>query len=65
MITNSELHYQIIKGIIENGFAPTVADILQSDIEKVEKKLYDLQDYRLSPRGEKYKDASVFYKSKK
>ncbi len=48
MITNSELHYQIIKGIIENGFAPTIddlADILKSDIEEVVKKLYDLQDY--------------------
>jgi hypothetical protein len=48
MITNSELHYQIIKGIIDNGFAPTIeglADILKSDPEEVVKKLYDLQDY--------------------
>ncbi|MHA7129287.1 alkylmercury lyase family protein [Algoriphagus namhaensis] len=48
MITNSELHYQIIKGIIENGFAPTIdnlSDILKSDTEEVVKKLYDLQDY--------------------
>ncbi len=48
MITNSELHYQIIKGIIENGFAPNIdelADMLRSDTEEVIKKLYDLQDY--------------------
>ncbi len=48
MITNSELHYQIIKAIIDNGFAPTVDDLagmLKADREDVIKQLYDLQDY--------------------
>lgn len=48
MITNPELHYHIIKGVIENGFAPSVndlADTLKSDKEEVIKSLYDLQEY--------------------
>lgn len=48
MITNSELHYQIIRGIIENGFAPTVDDLankFKSDKEEVIEQLYKLQEY--------------------
>jgi len=48
MVTNSTLHYHIIKGIIDNGFAPTVddlADTFQADKEQVIKGLHDLQDY--------------------
>src|SRR5215212_12164852 len=48
MVANSNLHYHIIKGIIDNGFAPSVddlSDILGSDKDEVIKGLYDLQDY--------------------
>ena len=48
MVTNSSLHYHIIKGIIDNGFAPGVDDlagILKADKEEIIRKLYDLQDY--------------------
>ncbi len=48
MITHSNLHYHITKGIIDNGFAPTVddlANILQADKEQVINGLYELQDY--------------------
>jgi len=48
MITNSELHYRIIKGIIDNGFAPSIddlADNFKSDREEVKNKLLDLQEY--------------------
>jgi len=48
MITNSTLHYSIIREIIENGFAPNVEDlveILQVDKEEIVKGLYDLQEY--------------------
>ncbi|WP_052354007.1 hypothetical protein [Flectobacillus major] len=48
MITNSSLHYQIIKGIIDKGFAPTVDDlseIFNINSEEVVKGLYELQDY--------------------
>lgn len=47
MITNSSLHFQILKGIIFNGFAPTIADlaeIFKTDNESVEKALYTLQE---------------------
>jgi hypothetical protein len=48
MVTNSNLHYHIIKGIIDNGFAPSVdelSDILQADEQEVVNGLYALQDY--------------------
>ena len=48
MVTNSSLHYQLIKGIIENGFAPTIdnlARIFRTKQEEVIKGLYNLQDY--------------------
>ncbi|HSF54807.1 MAG TPA: alkylmercury lyase family protein [Algoriphagus sp.] len=48
MITNSNLHYFLIKGIIENGFSPSIeelAETLKADKEEVIKKLYDLQEY--------------------
>jgi hypothetical protein len=48
MMTNSSLHYQIIRGIIDNGFAPTVDDlseIFNINPEEVVKGLYELQDY--------------------
>lgn len=47
MVTNSNLHYHIIKGIIGEGFAPGVdelADTLKVDKEEVIKGLYDLQE---------------------
>ena len=48
MITNSKLHYTIIRKIIDSGFAPGVEElskILRADKEEVIKALYDLQDY--------------------
>jgi hypothetical protein len=48
MVTNSNLHYQIIKAVIDNGFAPTVddlADAFKVGNEEVIKRLYELQDY--------------------
>jgi len=48
MITNSILHYTIIRGIIENGYAPRIEDlveILQVEKDKIVKGLYDLQEY--------------------
>lgn len=48
MVSNSNLHYHIIKGIIDNGFAPGVddlADTLNAGKEEIIKKLYELQDY--------------------
>ena len=48
MITNSTLHYSIIRMIIENGFAPSVEDlveVLQADKEEIVRGLYDLQEY--------------------
>lgn len=48
MVENSTLHYYIIKGIIDNGFAPSVDDLshdLKADKEEVLKGLYGLQQY--------------------
>ena len=48
MPTNSNLHYSIIKGIIDNGFAPSVDELsntLKATKNDVEKGLKDLQDY--------------------
>lgn len=48
MVTNSNLHYSIIRGIIDNGFAPNVEDLaitLNADKEEVVKGLYTLQEY--------------------
>lgn len=48
MTTNSNLHYSIIRGIIDNGFAPGIddlAEILKSNREDIIKGLYTLQEY--------------------
>lgn len=48
MITKSKLHFVLIKEIIENGFAPDpnyLAEYFKTDLDTVEKVLYDLQDY--------------------
>lgn len=48
MITNSNLHYTIIKGIVDKGFAPTVNELsetLNYDEATIVKGLYDLQEY--------------------
>ncbi len=48
MITNSKLHYTIIRKIIDNGFAPDVEElskILGADKDEVIRALYGLQDY--------------------
>ncbi|WP_305952324.1 alkylmercury lyase family protein [Emticicia oligotrophica] len=48
MITNSNLHYQILKGIIDNGFAPSIdelSDIFNSNQESIIQGLYELQEY--------------------
>jgi hypothetical protein len=48
MITTSNLHYTIIREIIDNGFAPSVEDlskILNADEDDVIKGLYDLQEH--------------------
>src|SRR3954451_18554010 len=48
MITNSNLHFNIIQDIINNGFAldvPVLAEILQSNNEELIRGLYGLQEY--------------------
>lgn len=48
MITNSNLHYRILKHIIDHGFAPSVdslAEIFQTNSEDVIKALHELQEY--------------------
>jgi len=48
MITNSNLHYQILKDIIDHGFAPSVdslAEIFQASSEDVVTALHELQEY--------------------
>jgi len=48
MVTNSNLHYSIIKGIINNGFAPSVADLsktLKATINDIEIGLKELQEH--------------------
>jgi hypothetical protein len=48
MITNSNLHYSIIRFIIDNGYAPDInalAGILKADSKEVEQGLYALQEY--------------------
>ena len=48
MITNSNLHFQLIKYIIEHGFAPTVDELVEiskSDKEQVIEGLRQLQEY--------------------
>lgn len=48
MITHSNLHYAIIKQIIEKGFAPSVkflSELLKVSEEDVIQGLYSLQDY--------------------
>ncbi|CAN5316215.1 hypothetical protein BH20BAC1_BH20BAC1_07700 [soil metagenome] len=48
MITNSNLHYTILKHIIDQGFAPgpdVLSEILHTDISEVERGLYALQEY--------------------
>ncbi|RXK60728.1 hypothetical protein ESA94_09705 [Lacibacter luteus] len=48
MVTNSNLHYTLIRHIIDKGFAPSVEDLvtlLDTDKEKVIQGLHDLQDY--------------------
>ena len=59
MITLSNLHYKLIKGIIENGFAPEVEDlskILDANKNDIIRGLYELQEYHgvvLHPREPK------------
>ncbi|MGE0587164.1 MAG: alkylmercury lyase family protein [Cyclobacteriaceae bacterium] len=48
MVTNSNLHYAVIKHIVDKGYAPDVealSKILSSDSETVIKGLYELQEY--------------------
>lgn len=48
MVTNSNLHYAVIKHIVDKGYAPDVealSKILSSDSETVIKSLYELQEY--------------------
>nr|WP_299484769.1 alkylmercury lyase family protein [uncultured Allomuricauda sp.] len=48
MITNSNLHFLIIKGIIDNGFAPNVDELaktLNEDKNQIVKGLNELQEY--------------------
>ncbi len=48
MVTNSSLHFMIIREIIQKGFAPNaeqLADILEADRTEIVQGLYDLQDY--------------------
>jgi Alkylmercury lyase len=48
MVTNSQLHYAIIKYIIDYGFAPgaaTLSEILGVSISEIEEGLFALQEY--------------------
>ena len=48
MITNSTLHYTILKYIIDHGYAPELQElsqILKSSVEEVKAALYILQEY--------------------
>ena len=48
MITNSNLHYSIIKGIIDKGFAPNVEELsktLNVDNNEIVNGLKDLEEY--------------------
>ena len=48
MITKAILHYQIIKGILDNGFAPSIkslSDIFKTDEEQIINALHELQHY--------------------
>lgn len=48
MITKAILHYQIIKGILDNGFAPSIkslSDIFKTDEEQIINALHELQRY--------------------
>lgn len=48
MITNSNLHYTIIRYIIDNGYAPdsdTLSQLLNANVPAIEQGLYALQDY--------------------
>jgi len=48
MITNSELHFVIIREIIQKGYAPELpylTNYFKTDTQSVEKALYELQDY--------------------
>ncbi|MCH9029764.1 MAG: alkylmercury lyase family protein [Bacteroidetes bacterium] len=48
MITNSNLHYILIKEIIDKGFAPEISyltDYFNTNQKEVEKALYNLQNY--------------------
>ena len=48
MITHSNLHYWIIKGIIDNGFAPSIEDLsqtLKTSADDIKNGLIRLQEY--------------------
>ncbi|MBD0285056.1 MAG: alkylmercury lyase family protein [Flavisolibacter sp.] len=48
MVTNGNLHYTILKYIIDNGFAPdveTLSEMLKAKGSEVEQGLYALQEY--------------------
>jgi hypothetical protein len=48
MITNSNLHYTIIKSIIDNGFAPDVkelSEIFNTNEQEIVNGLKNLQEY--------------------
>lgn len=48
MVTNSNLHYTLLRRIIDKGFAPNadeLAVLLNTDRQSVIKGLYDLQEY--------------------
>lgn len=48
MITNSKLHYTLIKNIIDDGYAPSLerlSKLLDADEESVTKALYALEEY--------------------
>lgn len=48
MITHSNLHYWIIKGIIDNGFAPSIEDLsktLKGSADDIKNGLIRLQEY--------------------
>ena len=48
MVSNSSLHYTILRHIIDKGYAPDLpqlAELLRSSPEEVENGLYELQEY--------------------
>lgn len=48
ILSNASLHYTLLNGIIQNGYAPSnqeLAQAFQTDVASIKKALFDLQEY--------------------